>query len=388
MMNPTNNSVRRRLAANLTVLAASAILAARLPAQTVFHSGHDASVTLGTLTRAAGDHPDNGPVTITTHSSQQVQSLGDPRVVSAWMARSEASAYQNTNPTRAQGLAQLVDSGNGGSRLTLRWYSSAHVMHSGVLTWTATAGISTQLDVPVTVSAPRNDTVTVHYSWFRFIRGFFSSGVRGGGAINPLRIDHQILPWAFDTAAGVQYGSGSFRIPMNRAFHLTDSVDMTTAGAGGPLFEDVVGQVVDYGVMVMTFDTVAVLHHDTTGMPIDTTGVPYDTANGNGAAGVEGAGADRLTRQDADRAVPNPFRESVVIDYSASAGRPVTIDLMDARGSFVRRIDGDPSEDGPAAAVWDGRDQTGATLPPGAYFYRVCSGSSLQRTGRILFLGR
>ncbi|MBS1913084.1 MAG: hypothetical protein JST22_13940 [Bacteroidetes bacterium] len=387
-MNPANNNVRRHLAANLAVLAAAMILTARLPAQTVFHSGRDASVTLGTMTRSVGDHPDNGPVTITTHSSQQWQSLGDPDVVSAWMARSEASAYELTNPTRAQGLAQLVDSGNGGSRLTLRWYSSAHVMHSGVLTWTATAGISTQLDVPVTVSAPGNDTVTVHYSWFRFIRGFFSSGVRGGGAINPLRIDHQILPWAFDTAAGVQYGGGSFRIPKNRAFHLTDSVDLTVAGTGGPFFEDVVGQAVDYGVMVMTFDTVAVLRHDTTGMPIDTTGMPYDTTNGNGAAGIEGPGAGRLARFDADRAVPNPFRESVAIGYRASAGSAATIDLMDARGSLVRRIDGEGSGDGPATAVWDGRDQSGTTVPPGVYFYRVCNGSGIRSAGRILFLGR
>jgi flagellar hook capping protein FlgD len=69
---------------------------------------------------------------------------------------------------------------------------------------------------------------------------------------------------------------------------------------------------------------------------------------------------------------PNPMRTQSVISFATTLRAPLRVDLFDATGRRVRRL----AEDAAATAGWhaitvDGRDDRGAALPAGMYFYRV-----------------
>jgi len=69
---------------------------------------------------------------------------------------------------------------------------------------------------------------------------------------------------------------------------------------------------------------------------------------------------------------PNPMRTQSVISFATVRRGPLRVDLFDATGRRVRRLE----ETAEAAAGWhavtvDGRDDRGMALPAGMYFYRV-----------------
>jgi hypothetical protein len=73
---------------------------------------------------------------------------------------------------------------------------------------------------------------------------------------------------------------------------------------------------------------------------------------------------------------PNPFCNRVQIRYGL-AGELPRLTIYDAAGRLVRRL--------PAArvATWDGRDERGRSLPPGAYFIEARAGSG-RRMAKVL----
>ena len=88
--------------------------------------------------------------------------------------------------------------------------------------------------------------------------------------------------------------------------------------------------------------------------------------------GVEMGDIDRLAmRQNA----PNPFNPITTIAFAVpeDASR-VTLMICNVNGRVVRRLIDEPLSAGPHTIVWNGRDDTGRSLPSGVYFARLAAG--------------
>jgi len=77
-----------------------------------------------------------------------------------------------------------------------------------------------------------------------------------------------------------------------------------------------------------------------------------------------------LLRQNA----PNPFNPSTTIRFSLAEGGDTRLKVFDVRGQHVRDLVAGGLAAGEHAVTWDGRDDAGATMPSGIYFYRLQSG--------------
>ncbi len=71
---------------------------------------------------------------------------------------------------------------------------------------------------------------------------------------------------------------------------------------------------------------------------------------------------------------PNPFNPSTTIKYSVPAPSRVELKIYNALGQLVRILVDGYQATGEYAAVWDGKDAGGNTLPSGNYFYRIQMG--------------
>ncbi len=82
---------------------------------------------------------------------------------------------------------------------------------------------------------------------------------------------------------------------------------------------------------------------------------------------------------------PNPFRDAARFDLRVSSPARVRITILDVSGRPVRVLLDEPRPAGAFSASWDGRDDAGRRLPPGAYFLRVEAGA-YRGAGRLLLL--
>jgi flagellar hook assembly protein FlgD len=73
-------------------------------------------------------------------------------------------------------------------------------------------------------------------------------------------------------------------------------------------------------------------------------------------------------------ATPNPSTGQVMIRYTLPKPTVVTIEVFDAAGSMVRRLDEGQRPAGAFSTPWDGRDDNGRDLPTGVYFARIVTG--------------
>lgn len=73
-----------------------------------------------------------------------------------------------------------------------------------------------------------------------------------------------------------------------------------------------------------------------------------------------------------DQNYPNPFNPSTTIKFHVPSQSPVTIKIFDIVGREIRTlIGGTPYKAGNHEVVWDGKDNAGATVSTGTYFYRM-----------------
>jgi len=84
-------------------------------------------------------------------------------------------------------------------------------------------------------------------------------------------------------------------------------------------------------------------------------------------------------------AVPNPFNPMTVISYELPDPGAVGLRVFDASGTLVRVLVSGTRETGGVHHVsWDGRDDEGASLPSGVYFYRLEVGGEVMTKRMIL----
>jgi hypothetical protein len=72
---------------------------------------------------------------------------------------------------------------------------------------------------------------------------------------------------------------------------------------------------------------------------------------------------------------PNPFGAGTLIRYELAETVPVRLQVLDLRGSLVRRLEDRSRDAGIYGVEWDGRDDAGRKVGAGVYFYRLQAGS-------------
>jgi hypothetical protein len=82
---------------------------------------------------------------------------------------------------------------------------------------------------------------------------------------------------------------------------------------------------------------------------------------------------------------PNPFRTSTSIRYWNAAPGELTLRVYDVAGRAVRTLVAGPSAAGGHRAQWDGRDDAGAPVASGIYYYRLSTRDS-RESRRMLLL--
>ena len=73
---------------------------------------------------------------------------------------------------------------------------------------------------------------------------------------------------------------------------------------------------------------------------------------------------------------PNPFNPETWIPYTLADAAEVKVRIYDVQGALVRQLDIGQQQAGKylnrqAAAYWDGRNQSGASVSSGVYFYTL-----------------
>lgn len=82
---------------------------------------------------------------------------------------------------------------------------------------------------------------------------------------------------------------------------------------------------------------------------------------------------------------PNPFNPNTVISYSLAETIPVSINIYNSRGQFVKSISNCPGDIGLHKVYWDGRDRAGNYCSSGVYFIRMLAGRhSFQRKAILM----
>lgn len=81
---------------------------------------------------------------------------------------------------------------------------------------------------------------------------------------------------------------------------------------------------------------------------------------------------------------PNPFNPATTIHYVLPASADVTLDIYDVQGRHIVRIIEERQTAGHHSAVWDGRNEGGASVASGVYFYRLSYGGVLETRKMML----
>jgi hypothetical protein len=84
-------------------------------------------------------------------------------------------------------------------------------------------------------------------------------------------------------------------------------------------------------------------------------------------------------------AFPNPARGRTVLRYETSRAAAGEVGVFDVSGQRLRTLVSGPIEAGQNDVVWDGRDDSGAPVPSGTYYYMLRTGSLIEG-GRVTFI--
>ncbi|HEX6790338.1 MAG TPA: FlgD immunoglobulin-like domain containing protein [Candidatus Krumholzibacteria bacterium] len=82
--------------------------------------------------------------------------------------------------------------------------------------------------------------------------------------------------------------------------------------------------------------------------------------------------------------MPNPFNPTTAIRFSLASKENVTLAVYDIAGRLVRSLVNGTREVGSHEMTWDGRDNAGASVSSGVYFYRLDAGKFSQTRKMVL----
>lgn len=112
--------------------------------------------------------------------------------------------------------------------------------------------------------------------------------------------------------------------------------------------------------------------------------VLVDTGGVGGAIIVKVPGDDALSMVSGDpdpadqsrmhQNYPNPFNPRTNIEYAVRKSSPVELKIYNALGQLVKTLVDDYRTAGEYSVVWDGKDNSGNTVPSGSYFYQIKMG--------------
>ncbi|MCB5261323.1 MAG: T9SS type A sorting domain-containing protein [Candidatus Cloacimonetes bacterium] len=100
------------------------------------------------------------------------------------------------------------------------------------------------------------------------------------------------------------------------------------------------------------------------------------------------ANADEFQSPAADLLLsnyPNPFYAQTAIHYQLKEMQPVKIELYNLKGQLLRVLVDENKPAGRNEAFWDGKDQTGAQVGSGCYYYKMQTGK-YSATGKMILL--
>jgi hypothetical protein len=103
---------------------------------------------------------------------------------------------------------------------------------------------------------------------------------------------------------------------------------------------------------------------------VDFSGNESEAASPEAVTGIDPTTAP--TRYALHQSVPNPLNPTTVIRYDVpSGGGKMTLDIFDVSGRRVRRLVDGHEAPGRQSVVWDGKDERGARVGSGVYYYRL-----------------
>lgn len=197
-------------------------------------------------------------------------------------------------------------------------------------------------------------------------------GWSAGGHENNTNVQNYIHPILMQYAPTLLFAGHNHyyaRAVVNDVHHVT------TGGGGAPLYNPTpTYPYVVSATKVFHFCTVAidgpVLHFEainTGSSVIDSFTVVHPNA-------AVGSGQEVRGEFALHQPSPSPFTASTVISFTVPEPAELRIEVFDIKGRRVKTLVSGPAEPGLQSAVWDGTDEAGAVVSPGAYFYRLKSG--------------
>ena len=80
---------------------------------------------------------------------------------------------------------------------------------------------------------------------------------------------------------------------------------------------------------------------------------------------------------------PNPFNPVTTVSFTLSEAGSARLAVFDARGQQIASLADGSDPAGDHDVRWDGRDQSGQTMPSGVYFARLDTGAG-SRTHKLV----
>jgi hypothetical protein len=109
-----------------------------------------------------------------------------------------------------------------------------------------------------------------------------------------------------------------------------------------------------------------------------------DPALGVPRAWARGVGSEPIARPPGLAAgFPNPFVESIELQFTLAQRGPVSLEVFDLSGRRVRTLHRGELGAGAHRVAWDGRADSGDRVPVGVYFVRL-AGSDLEGTRSVV----
>ena len=81
---------------------------------------------------------------------------------------------------------------------------------------------------------------------------------------------------------------------------------------------------------------------------------------------------------------PNPFNPETAIGFELGQPAKVRLEVFDLLGQHLRTLVEGERGAGAHRAIWDGRDEIGAPVASGVYFYRLQAGARAQVRSMVL----